>query len=139
MLGGFGLRGLSHLLRDRLGTWRNVDPLLRGGHMTGGESPHEEWREGEEPGSLAWVRGMDYLSHWTDADDAVTDFYAALREAGVSADGIRATASTDESGAGVVRGVSSPESLREITGLIRRGAGLPDLFDDGLGDGLAMP
>lgn len=100
--------------------------------MTGEGSPHEEWRDGEESGSLAWVPGTDYLRHWADADMAVKMFFNALEEARVSEAGVKLTASTDACGAGVVRGVFSTELLSEITRLLRLGAGLPEYWDDGL-------
>lgn len=79
-----------------------------------------------EPFLRAWVRGVDYVSQWAEADAAVAEFYRALEAAGVKVEDIRLTASTDGEGVGVVRGCSSAASLREVARLVLRGAGVPD-------------
>src|SRR5690242_5615699 len=87
------------------------------------QAPHE--CRGVDDPFLVWVRGVDYVSQWAEADSAITTFYRALDAAGVKADDVHFVASTNDDGAAVVRGCSSAASLRELARLIRLGAGLP--------------
>jgi hypothetical protein len=88
------------------------------------QTPHECFAAAENPFLRAWVRGVDYLSAWADADSAVAEFYSALEAAGVKADGMHLVASTDDQGTATVLGCSSAEALREVARAVQRSAGL---------------
>ncbi|WP_435242750.1 hypothetical protein [Streptomyces cucumeris] len=66
-----------------------------------------------------WVRGVDYMSGWRDAREAVSELGDALGLVGVDTTGVRLRASAGAEGAGVVRLELSASAAREIAVLAR--------------------
>ncbi|WPB89541.1 hypothetical protein [Streptomyces malaysiensis] len=84
-------------------------------------SPEGDGFEGEAADLEAgiWVRGVDYLSGWRDAREAVTELGGALRLVGVETAGMRLRAASGADGSGVVRLELSAGSAREVAVLAR--------------------
>ncbi|KUO06979.1 hypothetical protein AQJ58_37655 [Streptomyces sp. DSM 15324] len=73
-----------------------------------------------------WVRGVDYMAGWRVARAAADQVNLALLAAEFDPSQLRAVASTDDVGRGVVRLVGAPGAAVRLAGLL---AGLVD--DDG--------
>ncbi|MGW2981692.1 hypothetical protein [Streptomyces humidus] len=76
-----------------------------------------------------WVRGVDYLAGWRVARAAADQVNLALLAAEFEPSQLRAVASTDDAGHGVVRLVGAPGAAVRLAGLL---TGLVD------GDGGAL-
>ncbi|MER5580947.1 hypothetical protein ABT090_04710 [Streptomyces asoensis] len=73
-----------------------------------------------------WVRGVDYMAGWRAARAAADQVNRALHTAAFEPSQLRAVASTDDVGRGVVRLVGVPGAAVRLAGLL---SGLVD--DDG--------
>ncbi|MGW3914482.1 hypothetical protein ACWEBX_23590 [Streptomyces sp. NPDC005070] len=65
-----------------------------------------------------WVPGVDYIAGWRAARDAADRLNRALLGAGFELSQVRAVASTDESGRGVVRVAGRLDSVDRLSGFI---------------------
>ncbi|MFD9331800.1 hypothetical protein [Streptomyces sp. NPDC060065] len=65
-----------------------------------------------------WVPGVDYMAGWRDAREAADRLNRALLGAGFELSQVRAVASTDEGGRGVVRMACWPDAVDRLTGLL---------------------
>ncbi|GAA3668555.1 hypothetical protein GCM10022420_055910 [Streptomyces iranensis] len=89
---------------------------------------HQRPREVEQPEEAVWVPDARYVAAWRearDATDALTDALAAVDGGCVSRGDVVLTPSTDGVGRPVVRfaGRASPEAVRRVADVLRRGAG----------------
>ncbi|WOX26685.1 hypothetical protein R2D22_18655 [Streptomyces sp. HUAS YS2] len=82
----------------------------------------EEWpSEGLDvlgAGSGLWVSGVDYVAGWRDAREAADRLNRALLGVGLELSEVRAVASTDENGRGVVRVAGRTNAVGLIAGLL---------------------
>jgi len=65
-----------------------------------------------------WVPGVDYVAGWRDAREAADRLNRGLLGAGFELSEVRAVASTDEGGRGVVRLAGWPEAADRVAGLL---------------------
>ncbi|MEU0649335.1 hypothetical protein [Streptomyces umbrinus] len=65
-----------------------------------------------------WVPGVDYVAGWRDAREAADRLNRALLGAGVELSEVRAVASTNEEGCGVVRVTGWPDAVDRLAGLL---------------------
>ncbi|MCX4667994.1 hypothetical protein OG453_15155 [Streptomyces sp. NBC_01381] len=65
-----------------------------------------------------WVSGVDYVAGWRDAREAADRLNRALLGAGFELSQVRAVASTDEGGRGVVRVAGWPDAVDRLAGLL---------------------
>ncbi|MDX2676778.1 hypothetical protein [Streptomyces soliscabiei] len=65
-----------------------------------------------------WVRGVDYMAGWRAARESADRMNRALLGAGFELSEVRAIASTDTEGRGVVRLVSSPDAVGRLAALL---------------------
>ncbi|MCX4974519.1 hypothetical protein [Streptomyces sp. NBC_00620] len=65
-----------------------------------------------------WVPGVDYMTGWREAREAADRLNRALLGAGFELSEVRAVASTDESGRGVVRLAGWPDAAERLAGLL---------------------
>ncbi|MER5474557.1 hypothetical protein [Streptomyces sp. NPDC002685] len=70
-----------------------------------------------------WVPGVDYVAGWRDAREAADRLNRALLGAGFELSQVRAVASTDECGRGVVRVAGRLDVVDRLTGLLEGIAG----------------
>ncbi|MGW1494715.1 hypothetical protein [Streptomyces sp. NPDC002402] len=75
----------------------------------------------DDLGDMVWVRGVDYMPEWYDALEAAAEVNAALGAVGLERRELRAVASTDEDGRGVVRLRGTPQGARFAAAALRRG------------------
>ncbi|MFI5876463.1 hypothetical protein ACIBAH_29225 [Streptomyces sp. NPDC051445] len=73
-----------------------------------------------------WVRGVDYMAGWRVARESADRLNQALLGAGVDLSQVRAVASTDEDGRGVVRVAGLPDAVDRLAQLL-------EAFADGVG------
>ncbi|MFB8772014.1 hypothetical protein [Streptomyces broussonetiae] len=80
----------------------------------------EDWLgDGIEDGGFGlWVSGVDYLAGWRDARDTADRLNRALLSSGFELSAVRAVASTNEDGCGVVRLVGWPGALERLAVLL---------------------
>ncbi|MGW7048970.1 hypothetical protein ACWGDT_41235 [Streptomyces avermitilis] len=78
-----------------------------------------------------WVPGVDYVAGWRSAREAADRLNRALLGAGVEMSDVRAVASTNEEGRGVVRITGWPDAVDRLAGLL-------EALADGDGDGGAV-
>lgn len=74
-------------------------------------------------GSGLWVSGVDYVAGWRDAREAADRLNRALLGVGLELSEVRAVASTDETGRGVVRVAGRTSAVGLIAGLLESVAG----------------
>ncbi|KAA0932454.1 hypothetical protein FGF04_25925 [Streptomyces apricus] len=72
--------------------------------------------EGADCGS--WVPGVDYLAGWRDAREAADRLNRALLGSGFEMSDVRAVASTNGDGRGVVRVAGRPDAAERLAGLL---------------------
>ncbi|MEU7135233.1 hypothetical protein [Streptomyces sp. NPDC046261] len=77
-----------------------------------------------DPEAVVWVRGVDYLGGWREAQDAAAELSEALAAVGVNTSGLVATAQTRVDGSGVVRLVWPVETVRAVVALVRNAGDL---------------
>ncbi|MFK0116778.1 hypothetical protein [Streptomyces sp. NPDC090994] len=65
-----------------------------------------------------WVSGVDYVSGWRTAREAADRLNRALLGVGFELSAVRAVASTDGDGRGVVRLAGRPEAAELLAGLL---------------------
>ncbi|MFF1676860.1 hypothetical protein ACFVYG_12590 [Streptomyces sp. NPDC058256] len=65
-----------------------------------------------------WVPGVDYMAGWREARESADRLNRALLGAGFELSEVRAVASTDESGRGVVRLAGWPDAAERLAGLL---------------------
>ncbi|MFJ1535476.1 hypothetical protein ACIOFV_45120 [Streptomyces mirabilis] len=65
-----------------------------------------------------WVAGVDYMSGWRGAREAADRLNRAFLGAGFELSQVRAVASTDEGGRGVVRVASRPDAAERLAVLL---------------------
>ncbi|MFI8092725.1 hypothetical protein ACIF9R_31120 [Streptomyces sp. NPDC086080] len=65
-----------------------------------------------------WVPGVDYVSGWRTAREAADRLNRALLGVGFELSAVRAVASTDGDGRGVVRLAGRPEAAELLAGLL---------------------
>ncbi|WP_406481563.1 hypothetical protein [Streptomyces sp. NBC_01615] len=65
-----------------------------------------------------WVPGVDYVAGWREARSATERLNRALVGAGFEPSAVRAVASTDESGRGVVRLAGWPDAVKRLAALL---------------------
>ena len=65
-----------------------------------------------------WVRGVDYVTGWRKAGAAADRLNRALLGAGFELSEVRAVASTDEGGRGVVRVAGWPDAVDRLAGFL---------------------
>ncbi|MFI6472340.1 hypothetical protein ACIBL5_19060 [Streptomyces sp. NPDC050516] len=70
-----------------------------------------------------WVPSVDYVAGWRDARKSADRLNWALLGAGFSLSEVRAVASTDESGRGVVRVAGWPGAVDRLAGLLEAASG----------------
>ncbi|MGP4084009.1 hypothetical protein [Streptomyces sp. KR55] len=84
----------------------------------------EDWiREGLDVAGAEfglWVRGVDYMAGWREAREAADRLNRALLGAGFELSELRAVASTDEDGGGLVRLAGWPDAVERFAGLLER-------------------
>ncbi|MFF4475402.1 hypothetical protein ACFYZ3_38360 [Streptomyces sp. NPDC001599] len=68
--------------------------------------------------SVLWVRGVDYVGGWRSARESADRLNRALLGAGFELSAVRAVASADESGRGVVRVTGWPETADRLAALL---------------------
>ncbi|MGW5763972.1 MULTISPECIES: hypothetical protein [Streptomyces] len=88
----------------------------------------EDWlRDGlddiADAGSGLWVRGVDYVGGWRSARESADRLNRALLGAGFELSAVRAVASADEAGHGVVRLAGWPETADRLAVLLEALAG----------------
>jgi hypothetical protein len=69
-------------------------------------------------GGALWVPGVDYVAGWRSAREAADRLNRALLGVGFELSAVRAVASTDGEGRGVVRLAGRPESAELLAGLL---------------------
>ncbi|MGP4112522.1 hypothetical protein ACTWP5_16625 [Streptomyces sp. 4N509B] len=72
-----------------------------------------------DPDAVLWVRGVDYVSGWRDAQAAVGELAEALAGAGVDLGGVRLRADAAPDGSGVVHLTCSSSTARDLALLAR--------------------
>ncbi|MFJ8274305.1 hypothetical protein ACIQ8G_29170 [Streptomyces sp. NPDC094154] len=65
-----------------------------------------------------WVRGVDYMAGWRVARESADRLNRALLGAGFEPSEVRAVASTDAEGRGVVRVACWPDAVERLAGLL---------------------
>ncbi|MFH9572334.1 hypothetical protein [Streptomyces sp. NPDC017230] len=65
-----------------------------------------------------WVAGVDYVGGWRSAREAADRLNRALLGVGFELSAVRAVASADETGRGVVRLTGRPDSVERLAGLL---------------------
>ncbi|MFG2261210.1 hypothetical protein [Streptomyces mirabilis] len=65
-----------------------------------------------------WVPGVDYMSGWRGAREAADQLNRAFLGAGFELSQVRAVASTDEGGRGVVRVAGRPDAVERLAVLL---------------------
>ena len=70
-----------------------------------------------------WVPGVDYVAGWRVAREAADRLNRALLGAGLELSEVRAVASTNEDGRGVVRVAGWPDAVERLAGLLESVAG----------------
>ncbi|MEV2210629.1 hypothetical protein AB0H86_03830 [Streptomyces sp. NPDC050997] len=65
-----------------------------------------------------WVSGVDYIEGWRGARNAADRLNSALLSAGFELSAVRAVASTNEDGRGVVRLAGWPDVVERLAGLL---------------------
>ncbi|MEV8525773.1 hypothetical protein AB0451_16685 [Streptomyces sp. NPDC052000] len=70
-----------------------------------------------------WVPGVDYMAGWRGARESADRLNRALLGAGFDLSEVRAVASTDESGRGLVRMAGWPGTVDRLAGLLESVAG----------------
>ena len=70
-----------------------------------------------------WVPGVDYVAGWRVAREAADRLNRALLGAGLELSEVRAVASTNEDGCGVVRVACWPDAVERLAGLLESVAG----------------
>ncbi|MET9785550.1 hypothetical protein [Streptomyces canus] len=65
-----------------------------------------------------WVRGVDYIAGWRGAREAADRLNRALLGAGFELSDVRAVASTNEDGRGVVRLAGWPDAVDRLANLL---------------------
>ncbi|MCH5676007.1 hypothetical protein [Streptomyces gilvus] len=65
-----------------------------------------------------WVSGVDYIAGWREAREAADRLNRALLGVGFELSAVRAVASTDGDGRGVVRLVGWPGAVDRLAGLL---------------------
>ncbi|MFI9757743.1 hypothetical protein ACIHFB_07360 [Streptomyces sp. NPDC051963] len=65
-----------------------------------------------------WVSGVDYIEGWRDAREAADRLNRALLAAGLELSAVRAVASTNEEGRGVVRLAGWPDAVDRLAQLL---------------------
>ncbi|MFE5081827.1 hypothetical protein [Streptomyces mirabilis] len=65
-----------------------------------------------------WVSGVDYMSGWRGAREAADQLNRAFLGAGFELSQVRAVASTDEGGRGVVRVAGRPDAVERLAVLL---------------------
>ncbi|WP_186001236.1 hypothetical protein [Streptomyces sp. IB201691-2A2] len=70
-----------------------------------------------------WVPGVDYVAGWRDAREAADRLNRALLGAGFELSEVRAVASTNEDGRGVVRVAGWPDTVERLAGFLEALAG----------------
>ncbi|WP_328756607.1 hypothetical protein [Streptomyces sp. NBC_00271] len=70
-----------------------------------------------------WVAGVDYMAGWRGAREAADRLNRAFLGAGFELSQVRAVASTDERGHGVVRVAGWPDAVERLAGLLEAVAG----------------
>ncbi|MET8182595.1 hypothetical protein [Streptomyces sp. NPDC005336] len=70
-----------------------------------------------------WVPGVDYVAGWRDAREAADRLNRALLSVGFELSEVRAVASTNEDGRGVVRVAGWPDVMERVAGLLEALAG----------------
>ncbi|MFE7898859.1 hypothetical protein ACFU3E_15335 [Streptomyces sp. NPDC057424] len=88
----------------------------------------EDWlRDGlddiADAGSGLWVRGVDYVGGWRSARESADRLNRALLGAGFELSAVRAVASADDTGRGVVRLAGRPEAADRLAVLLEALAG----------------
>ncbi|MFI9646137.1 hypothetical protein ACIHAA_07555 [Streptomyces sp. NPDC052040] len=78
------------------------------------------------PGADAglWVPGVDYIAGWREARETADRLNRALLGLGCELSTVRAVASTNEDGRGVVRLVGWPDALDRLAGLLEARGGI---------------
>ena len=69
-----------------------------------------------------WVSGTDYIAGWREAREAADRLNRALLGVGFELSAVRAVASTDADGRGVVRLVGWPGAVERLAGLLEERA-----------------
>ncbi|MEU6068526.1 hypothetical protein ABZ864_29730 [Streptomyces sp. NPDC047082] len=69
-----------------------------------------------------WVSGVDYITRWREAREAADRLNRALLGAGFDLSAVRAAASTDEEGRGVVRLAGWPGAVERLARLLEEHA-----------------
>lgn len=70
-----------------------------------------------------WVSGVDYIAAWREAHEAADRLNRALLGMGFELSAVRAVASTDEGGRGVVRLAGWPGAVERLAGLLEARTG----------------
>ncbi|WP_411150782.1 hypothetical protein [Streptomyces sp. A30] len=65
-----------------------------------------------------WVSGVDYIEGWRRARDSADRLNRALLSAGFELSAVRAVASTNEDGRGIVRLAGWPDAVERLAGLL---------------------
>ena len=65
-----------------------------------------------------WVSGVDYIAGWREAREAADRLNRALLGAGFELSAVRAVASTNEDGRGVVRLAGWPGAVNRLAGFL---------------------
>ena len=65
-----------------------------------------------------WVPGVDYVAGWRDAREAADRLNRTLLRSGFELSEVRAVASTNEDGRGVVRVTGWPDAMDRLAGLL---------------------
>lgn len=76
-----------------------------------------------DPDAVVWVRGVDYVAGWRDAEDAALELADTLRGLGVDTEKLRLRADSAPDGSGVVRMTCSAHLAREIAVLVGAAVG----------------
>lgn len=69
-------------------------------------------------GDGLWVPGVDYIAGWREARDAADRLNRALLGAGIELSAVRAVASANEDGSGVVRLAGWPGAVNRLAELL---------------------
>ncbi|MDX3782497.1 hypothetical protein [Streptomyces europaeiscabiei] len=83
----------------------------------------EDWLSNELDGiagmdSGLWVPGVDYVTGWRVAREAADRLNRALLGVGFELSDVRAVASTNEEGRGIVRLAGRPDTVDRLAGLL---------------------
>ncbi|MET9411361.1 hypothetical protein ABZX90_37300 [Streptomyces sp. NPDC002935] len=68
--------------------------------------------------AVLWVRGVDYMAGWRDARESTDQLNRAMLGVGLERSEVRAVASTDEEGRGVVRLAGMPDAVGRLAQLL---------------------